>query len=96
VSALTLQAAAMAGQVARIVSVCVHLDDLDRRAVLLDASGRILEKLREVLVDEAEPGDGSVQMLALLRQIQAMHERLARECEGELRIRSLRASSRDR
>ena len=56
-AAVTRRAGQLLGDLARILRVCGELGDLDRRAVLLDAAGRMLEAIRDAVAESREPAD---------------------------------------
>ena len=84
---LSRHVARVAGAAQRILEVCPFVGDVDRRRVLLDAAGELLAAALELLRTH-EPGDGGLQVLALVRQIARDHVTLSRECEGQLRERA--------
>lgn len=83
----TRRLAQLTEQIARVVRLCSQLEALDQRATLLDAAARMFETI-VLLVDEREPRDGALAVLALVRQLRQDVDTLSRQCEGELRFRS--------
>jgi hypothetical protein len=100
-AALTRRMGQLVGDLSRVLRVCGELEDLDRRATLLDAAGRMLEAVRDAVLEardeERRPiltsipsraADGTLQLLALVREVHATYSAQARECEAALRHRS--------
>jgi hypothetical protein len=82
------RAASMTGEVARILAASAFVENLDHRREILDASGKLLEQVRALISGNVVPGDGSLRVVVLVRQVQETQDTLARECEAALRIRS--------